>query len=242
MRLSSTHFSQTLKIGLPLLGLLALAGPAAADFTVSFDNLSSEPTRNGAEALFYAAGGSQDQDGTPFVTVDGVGFDGFLGVVGDQFVGDDGLGTDFYAAPHSGHYAIFNSQGQSPISLVTDRALLGAYFGRNDYGDGSFGADSVTVNALHGSNVLASDSLNLTSTTLTYLDTSNFASLTGITGYQITRSVSNGSPGHYIADDFTFAGDAAPVPEASTTVSFGLLLVLGGLAVVTKRRKETHSL
>ena len=40
----------------------------------------------------------------------------------------------------------------------------------------------------------------------------------------------------------TFTAGFAPVPEASTTVSFGLLLMLGGAAVVVARRKKAASL
>lgn len=231
------RFSYMATLGFALFALGTLAGPASANFTINFDTLSNEPPRSGNESLFYATGGSPDAGGGPSV-VDGVSFDGYLYVVGDQFIGDDHLGTDPYAVPHSGHYALFNSQGQSPVSLSTDKTLLGAYFGRNDYGDGSFGADSVTVSALSGSTVLASDTLRLTSITPTYLDTSGFSALVGVTGYRITRTVSNGSPGHYIADDFTFSGTPA-VPEAATTFSFGLLLALGVGGMVIAMKKTT---
>lgn len=40
----------------------------------------------------------------------------------------------------------------------------------------------------------------------------------------------------------TFTAGFAPVPEASTTVSFGVLLMLGGAAVVVARRKKAASL
>ena len=43
------------------------------------------------------------------------------------------------------------------------------------------------------------------------------------------------------ADGTTFNLVSAPVPEASTVVSFGALLALGGLALVTARRKKMNT-
>ena len=43
------------------------------------------------------------------------------------------------------------------------------------------------------------------------------------------------------ADGTTFNLVSAPVPEASTVVSFGALLALGGLVLVTARRKKMNT-
>ena len=48
-------------------------------------------------------------------------------------------------------------------------------------------------------------------------------------------SIDGGNTGGYPSLTFSATG-AAPVPEASTTVSFGLLLVLGGLVAARRRR------
>ena len=47
----------------------------------------------------------------------------------------------------------------------------------------------------------------------------------------------NIGPGQNVTINFTTAQDSAPVPEASTTVSLGLMLALGGLAFAVKRKK-----
>jgi len=41
---------------------------------------------------------------------------------------------------------------------------------------------------------------------------------------------------------FSYRSTGAPVPEASMTVSFGLLLVLGGLVIASKRKKASSAL
>ena len=43
------------------------------------------------------------------------------------------------------------------------------------------------------------------------------------------------------ADGTTFNLVSAPIPEASTVVSFGALLALGGLVLVTARRKKMNT-
>ncbi len=55
---------------------------------------------------------------------------------------------------------------------------------------------------------------------------------------QMTREEGDYNDGY--ADNLSLVLDATPVPEASTTVSFGLLLMLGlgGLTVAAKRRKS----
>ena len=77
--------------------------------------------------------------------------------------------------------------------------------------------------------ILASSSFDLPSTNpgspepLSFLDTSSFAGLTGITGYRIDRRELGTLGGNWVADDFIFA--PVPEPEQYLLLALGLTLV-----------------
>ena len=192
---------------------------------ITFDNLASQPSRGGGVSLKEANGGSSNIDGVTFSD--------------NAFVAGD-LNTFVFSKPHSGHF-YFTPAGQPMTTLTTTRLLTGLWLGQDLLSDG-LSSSSVTVSALHGTTVLASDSESLTSTTMFFMDTSNFSALSGITGYELIGGNTPTGANDFAADDFTFAGEAAAVPEASTTVSLGLLLALGmGAAVVAAKRKKASS-
>ena len=73
---------------------------------------------------------------------------------------------------------------------------------------------------------------------VTFLDTSSFATLSGVTGYRLNRvatgtNVDGYGGGHYIADSFQFQ-PVAVVPVPATALIFA---VGAGLAVVRSRRR-----
>ena len=199
--------------------------PPPPPFVITFDNLPTQQPQNSIVSLTEANGGSS--------TINGVTFSSNADVLGDQ-------NPLVFAKPHSGHF-FFTPSAQAVTTLTTTKLLTGLWLGLDEIG-GVSGATSVTVSAMSGSTVLASDSESLTSTTMFYMDTSNFSALTGITGYTLTSHPGpDGSiPYDYAADDFMF-GLPAAVPEASTTVSFGLLLALGFGGVMAARRKKADA-
>ncbi len=196
-----------------------LASPVRGQQVATFDDLMNLPPENSFSDFATANGGS---------VLDGVTWDAQFYVVGDQY------GSD-YACPHSGHFAVFNDFGHSGLTLTTTSVLNGAWFGQNTYAGGGHGAPSVTVNAMSGDAVLDSVSLDLTSTTLAYLDTSRFANLAGVTGYRIDNTFAAGGYGHWIADDFSWSKPApTPGPPA-------LLVALLGLAPLSRLRHKQRA-
>jgi hypothetical protein len=168
-------------------------------------------------------------------------------------------GTDLYG-PTDGSLALTNTdgdgtadtgpgdQGLDGLTFTTHATLQGASFAANDYGNGSFGADQVTVTAFDNSGDLASVSLSLVDgqgdplNTLTFMNTSTafdpFAGL--ITGYRINRDVSSDygafdAGGNYVADDFTFqVPPQAPEPSPALAIFIGAVAVFG--RTVLRRR------
>ena len=197
--------------------------PPPKPLVITFDNLPTQQSRHQLETLQTVNGGSS--------TIEGVTFSSNAFVLGDE-------NSFVFSRPHSGHF-FFTPGGQAVTTLTTTHLLDGLWLGQDLIG-GTPQATSVTVSALHGSTVLASDSESLTSTKMFFLDTSNFSALSGITGYSLTStpSIVNGQNAYdYAADDFTFDSPAA-VPEASSVVSLGLLLAFGLGALAVKARRK----
>ena len=131
------------------------------------------------------------------------------------------------------------NQVYTGLTLSTTQALSSLYVGFDDNGGGSNDADTLTITAFGAGGNLASQTATLNGPGLSFLDTSaKFGGLSGVTGYLFaTNSLSLYAfegQGYVLADDLTFK---APVPEASTPVSLGLLLALGGLTAIARRRK-----
>ena len=200
--------------------------------TIGFDDLPSPPALTGATGLQYAnasGGGS---------LYHGITWDTSVEVVGSQYRVDPGTPGPLFGLPHSGDYFITNGNGSQGVSLATTLVLTGAWFGRNEYYGYGGNADQITINALHNGTTLASITYDLPLTTpgqpepLTFMDTSSFGSLSGITGYTIDRHVTSEYKGNWVADDFTFVSPAA-VPETGAT---SLLAGIAALGFVAGRR------
>jgi Ca2+-binding RTX toxin-like protein len=122
-------------------------------------------------------------------------------------------GPNTYAKPRSASFASFNANGENGLALQTTKILTGAWFGRVDLGNGPYGATQIIIHALNGSNTLGTVSMALNSTTPSFMDTSLFLNLPGITGYRIDRVAQSGGIasrlGSWIAEDFAFADPSA---------------------------------
>lgn len=199
--------------------------PPPPSDVITFDNLPNEPGPNAFSTLSQANGGS---------TIDGVTFSQNAYVFGGQF-SFVAPGVP-YVTPASGQYAF--TPGLLPITtLTTTKTLYGLDLGTVGLlnNQEEEGAKQFTVSAFDVSgNVLGSVTTSLGGPKMSFLDTSQFASLSGIAGYDLYGT--GGSSPDYAADDFTFS--PAAVPEASTSISLGLMLLgLGGVATAVRRKK-----
>ncbi len=231
------------------LSLLAFAlcafGPAFAavppSVTATFDDLPAPPPLDSGVDLFSANGGGQMSD---FYA--GVKWGSGFTVVGDEYR-QDSL-SPVFGIPHSGHYYLA-SNGDDGLLITTSKLLAGAWFGRNafyGYDNDPGGADQITITAMSGSTDKLSVSFNLPAldpgpgartsqpVSMSFVDTSMFLGLTGITGYRIDRQPSRAFGDTWVADDFTFVAAAvAPVPEPGTWA-----MLLAGLALVGYARRR----
>lgn len=200
---------------------LGVAARTEADL-VTFDDLPSLPATNSSTGLFFANGSS--------LLYHGVTWDSRINVVGDESRVDTTTPGPLFGIPHSGHYFITNGGASNDgIILTTNQVLQGAWFGRNEYFGFGGGSDQVTINALHGTTVLASIVFNLPPPAVAgqpgqmgFADTSSFASLTGITGYRIDRHETLAQSGNWVGDDFRFTPAAVPEPSSITLLALGL--------------------
>lgn len=227
-----------------LLGIQMPVQAAIAGATASFDDLSTPPDVDKSTGLFFANGGSS--------LYAGVTWEPGLTVVGDQYRVDPGDPAvprppgPLFGIPHSGRYFLTN-QGDGltndKMVITTTMVLTGAWFGRNEYYGFGGGADQVTIHAMGASGILGSKEFDLPELLdaqpelLTFVDTSTFASLAGITGYRIDRREIGTQAGNWVADDFSFIA-AATVPEPE---SFTLLLAGLGAVAWVRRRKQSAS-
>lgn len=236
--------------GLAVLPLAASASPT----TLTFDNLPTEQgTASDSNPLSLANGGSSTISGVTFNSTNNDNGNGTFNPVNWEIIGNDyktTFSTDDFGHSQSGDYYLAGNTYSgsdafgnvfSGLTLSTNQALESLYVGADDNGFGSNDASSLTITAFGAGGNLASVTTSITNPGLSFLDTSaQFGSLSGVTGYLFTTdSVSlyqTQGQGYTLADDLTFN---APVPEASTTVSFGLLLALGlgGVVIAAKRKK-----
>ena len=226
------------------LALLAFTFPArpAAAQTLTFDALPAEQGAATAADLTTANAGSR--------TISDIAFNASANsdweIIGNQYIAP--ASADFFAASRSGDYALagnaysgadFNGTTYTGLTLSTNRLLTSLFVGFDDNGGGSNDADTLTLTAFGEGGDLAAQTVTLSGPALSLLDTSGvFGSLQGVTGYRFETTAAdplNAAFGRafVIADDLSFG---APVPEASTTVSLGLLLGGGGLLLLRRRR------
>jgi hypothetical protein len=234
------------------LAVLPLAASASST-TLTFDNLPTEQgLASDANPLSTANGGSSTISGVTFNSTNNDNGDGTFNLVNWEVINNSYMApfsTDDFGQSHSGDYYLAGNTYSgsdafgnvfSGLTLSTHQNLQSLYVGADDNGFGSNDAGSLTITAFGASGDLASVTTSLTNPGLSFLDTSTqFGNLSGVTGYLFTTdSISlyqTQGQGYTLADDLTFNSSA--VPEASTTVSFGLLLGLGGVVIAKKRRQ-----
>ena len=132
------------------------------------------------------------------------------------------------------------------FSFVTSGATLTATGSGETFNPTAIGASPITPVSftLIGSSIGGSTTFyNLTSLVITGTNVGgmnvNTFTETGPLTFSVVAPPSGGTAISSIgaaADGTTFNLVAAPVPEASTVISFGALLALGGLAVVLRRK------
>ncbi len=212
-------------LSLSLFAVLA----ARADTLATFDDLPNGPTVATPTRQFIDAAGS--------ASYDGVIWDSRLYVANVSYK----LSPDSpdFGASHSGDtYLVTADDG---IMLTTDMVLTSAWFGRATFYGFGGGTDQVTINALHGSTVLDSVTMDLPLTNpghtepLVKMDTSAFLSFSGITGYEIDRRETDPTFGanNWIGDDFDFV--ATPEPGWAAAIA-GLILGAGAGFRAYRRR------
>jgi hypothetical protein len=227
-----------------MMGLIALLGAwssgARGDIVATFDDLPDLPARNAATSVPAANGGNSVYQGATW--------DSRFEVVGDQFslnpAPNPPPNPDF-GLPHSGHFFVTNGgSGDNGLMIETQNVLTGAWFGRNQYYGYGGGADQVTIVALHGSHELASVVFDLPLNhpgepePLSFVDTSTFLSLSGITGYRIDRHAPSQYATNWVADDFQFK----PTPEPASIALFASALPALAAFVWGKRRRGQAAL
>jgi len=168
----------------------------------NFDDFPILPAINGYANLSDLNNGSNNYAG--------VQWDSRFQIVGRNYVELwVNQGPNTYAKPRSASFASFNANGENGLALQTTKILTGAWFGRVDLGNGPYGATQIVIHALNGSTTLGTVSMALNSTTPSFMDTSLFLNLSGITGYRIDRVAQSGGIasrlGSWIAEDFAFA-------------------------------------
>lgn len=205
----------------------ALLTPFAAHSAVAtFDDLPLLPSLDSSRGISFANNDS--------LSYAGVIWDSRFTVVGDEYKVSSGPSDPLFGFPHSPHYFVTNQGGVNGLIITTPLILTEAWFGRNQYyGFGNGGSDQITIVALSGSTELASVVFDLPlgqpgqAGPISRVDTSSFASLTGITGYRIDRRELGDLNGSWVADDFKFE----PVPIPPAIALFGSAVALLGWRV-----------
>ncbi len=240
--MNSRHF---LKAGLAAAALLAVAVvPAAAQTTTVYSNNFS----NGAGPDWS----DQTTDTTPGTSAHPA--DAFLGQLGNE---TETLSLN-NLAPHSTVTATFDlyiintmdgngpfGGGPDPWSLTEngntliatnfanfpgDTQSFGGSNGSGGYLTGGMYADQTGATEKNTLGYPANDAVYHLS--FTFTDPASLLALNFVSGQN--QGIGDESWG---LDNVVVKTDANPVPEASTTISLGLLLCLGGLAVAVKRRR-----
>ncbi len=207
------------------LAALSFASVPVSALTVGFEDLPFPPAPDGTTGLQYATASG---DGSLY---SGIVWDSRVIVVGSQYRVDTATPGPLFGLPHSGDHFITNEtsgDGGNGITLATTMVLTGGWFGQVEYYGFGGGADAITIHALNGSTSLGFVTFTLPDVVsgqpeaLSFVDTSSFTALSGITGYRIDHHAPVPSADNWVADDLRFA----PVPEPrAMALATGLLMV-----------------
>ena len=226
--------------------LIALTPGLAMGDTVTFEDLSVPPGETSSGRLVDANGGSS--------VYHGITWSSGFSVFGNQYATSGApplFGNVF------GSYGLTNSNGtgtagdnSTDLTITTDMVLTGSWWGTNEYYGFSHGPDELQILAVATSGSILVDfhlpspgpggtGYSESASPLEFLDTSIFATLTGIKEYHIIVPHPDTAFGNnnWVADNFTFV-QAAAVPEPSSMCLLGLGLAgIAGNRLV-RRRKE----
>lgn len=213
------------------LGLVAVLGalavPARANVVATFDDLPTPPALDSSTGLQFTNNNS--------LVYQGITWDSRFTVVGDEYRVNPPPApppNPLFGLPHSGDYFVTNGDGASGLTITTSQILTGAWFGQNEYYGFGGGADQITIVALAGAVELASVVFDLPENNagqpepLSFVDTSSFVGLAGITGYRIDRRAPNQFAVNWVADDFQFQAAAVPEPASIALVASALPIAL----------------
>jgi hypothetical protein len=215
--------------------LALLPDGARAQVILGFEDLPSPPALDASLDLGSANGGS--------FTYGGVVWDSRTQIGGKNVKISTDPGTPFFGIPHAGDYYFWHdvADGGQAVTMTTTMVLTGAWFGQNEYYGFGGGASEVTVHAMNGGTILGSVTLTLPDNNpglpepLSFMDTSSFLALSGITGYRIDHLPIDPFDNNFIADDFSFV--AAPVPEPGP-IAVAAGIALGGWVGFRRLRRR----
>ncbi len=208
-----------------LLAPLGLAGaPAHAQTTISFQNLTAQANRDGGISTFGPVYSTPSTQGFTFTTDSS-----FAAIAGDSTGGD---GETSLYANNSSFTTLTQNNGQT---FSFNAINLGPFLG-NTFGSTLDGPTLFTGTRANGTTVTST----ATTTGSTY-QTFTFTGFTNLKSLTFAPAPGSGTASVFNTVVLNSPNGAAPVPEASTTISLGLLLALGGLAVAARRKKSRVS-
>lgn len=199
------------------------AAPAQAQTTINFDNLTAQANIDGGLSSFGPVYSTPFAQGFTFTT-DST----FAAIAGDSTGGD---GETSLYANNSSFTTLTQDNGQTFSFNAID---LGPFLG-NTFGTALAGPTLFTGTRANGTTVTST-----ATTTTAGFQTFSFTGFTGLKSLTFAPALGSGTASQF--DNVVVTPDAAPVPEASTTISLGLLLALGGVAVVARKRNSRASI
>lgn len=208
-------------LGLATLAALDLAAaPASAQTTINFDNFTAQAQANGGQ---YSVGKTYSTQGFTFNS-NGSGFTAYTGT------GSLGDGETSLYDGRAATTTLTQDNGQTFSFNAID---IGPIFG-NTFANNYDGPNLFTGTRADGTMVTATATTNSPSG---HFQTFDFTGFTDLKSLTFASSTSGNSIPQF--DNIVLSSPAA-VPEASTTVSLGLLLALGlgGLAVSASRKAK----